>query len=73
MIEIEKVWVVVWEYRLLSGIIKLIFMVYRAATVCASYSVLLDFAFGLVQLVLQVPDDLLVFAVALLDHLPLPL
>lgn len=34
-----------------------------------SYSVLLDSAFGLVQLVLQVPDDLSVFNIALLYKL----
>lgn len=38
---------------------------------CLTYSVLLDPAFGLIQLVLQVPDDLFVFGVALLYHLPL--
>lgn len=41
--------------------------------VCVSYYALLDFAFGLIQLMLQVPDDLFVFGVALLDHFPLPL
>lgn len=41
--------------------------------VCVAYLIFLHFAFGLVKLVLQVPDDLFAFGVALLGHLPLPL
>lgn len=66
--EIEKVWVAVGE----GG---LILLKYRVQSVCrcVSYSVLLDSKLGLVQLVLQVPDDLFVFGVTLVYHLPLPL
>lgn len=66
--EIEKVWVAVGEGRL-------ILLKYRVQSLCrcVSYPVLLDPALGFVQLVLQVPDDLFVFGVMLVYHLPLPL